>query len=29
VAPILKNIGVPEDMIEKIILPNDNLIEKK
>ena len=29
VAPILKNIGVPEDMIEKIILPNDNQIEKK
>ena len=29
VARILKNIGVPEDMIEKIILPNDNQIEKK
>lgn len=29
VAPILKNIGVPENVIEKIILPNDNLIEKK
>ena len=29
VAPILKNIGVPKEMIEKIILPSETLIDNK